>query len=67
MRAWTGQTELMSDDEAAPASTEAKQTWNTDPLFESQGGPDNAADGVIAAANGVVVLWRKIRAKLSRS
>ncbi len=62
-----GQTGLMSEDEAAPTSTETKQTWNTDPLFESQGGPDNAADGVMAAANGVVVLWRKIRAKFSRS
>ena len=57
----------MSEKEAAQSSTDAKEKWNTDPLFESQGGPDNAADGVIAAANGVVVLWRKLRAKFSRS
>ena len=57
----------MSEDEAATTSTGAKEKWNTDPLFEPQGGPDNAADGVMAAVNGVVVVWRKIRAKLSRS
>jgi hypothetical protein len=57
----------MSESDAARTAPERTPMWNTDPLFESQGGPDNAADGVMAAANGLVLLWRKLRATFSRS
>jgi hypothetical protein len=58
---------MPDEPDTAPAPTETEPAWNTDPLFESQGGPDSAADGVMAAANGVVAAWRKVRAMFSRA
>lgn len=55
----------MADPTGKRSQTSAEQ-WNTDPLFDSQGGPDNVSDGIVAATNGVVALWRKVRARFSR-
>lgn len=44
--------------------------WDTSPLFESPAGPDNVADGIVAAINSVVggarALGRRVAALWAR-
>lgn len=47
-------------------ANDSAPSWDTSPLHDVPIGPDNAGDGVFAAANLIVAGWRIMRRRVSR-
>lgn len=52
-------------DEGTSTEKPAAREWNTDPLYVPPAGPDNVADGFVAAINTVMAGARAARRRFS--